>query len=389
MKTELEQYKKIVAERLASLSPFLQNYAMGDFSEGIDIPEEEDEFTELLVGLSLMVDDFREMIREREETISKLKQTEAALAEEHALLRTLIENMPDPIYVKDVESQFLLVNRGVSILMGCSPDEAIGKTDLDFYPRELAAEFFADEQAIIESGQALIGKEERVVDSAGNATWQSTNKVPFYDSSGNIKGIVGIGRDITQRKIQEEALIASEERMRTIIDTNKDAMIVIDHQGLITLFNPAAENIFVRSAKDMFGQSINALMPDSYRSQHTQDVSSYFKTGKPDGAIGKTLEVPAVRSNGEEFPIEISLARGGHGDRAFVLGVIRDISERKQAEQTLLEHAEQLEQTNKQLETFNRMAVGREHRMIELKREINKLSEELGNPAPYDISFAN
>ena len=77
--SEVKEYKEYVSARLSELSPPLQNYALGDFSENIRIPEEEDEFTELLVGLTLMVDDIREMIEERENTITILKQTEEAL----------------------------------------------------------------------------------------------------------------------------------------------------------------------------------------------------------------------------------------------------------------------------------------------------------------------
>ncbi len=253
-KSNFQEYQGYVRQRLQALIPFLQNYARGDFLETISIPDEEDEFTPLLVGIRLMVDDFRVMLADH--------------------------------------------------------------------------------------------------------------------------------------KRQESTLRDREERLMTIIDASKDAMVVIDPEGIITLFNPAAEKIFGCQAENILGQSVVALMPPSYRHQHGLDVTSYFQTGKPNGVIGKTIEVPAVRADGEEFVIEISLANGGRGDGAFVLGVIRDITDRKRRDDEFLAYTKEVEKTNQQLEKFNHMAIGREQRMIELKREVNALAQELGREGPYDITFA-
>ena len=147
--------------------------------------------------------------------ITERKQAEEKLAEEHNLLRTLIDNMPDYIYVKDAESRFVTGNIAVARGMGAeTPDEFIGKTDLDFYPEELAARYYADEREIIGSGQPLTDREEFNVDPAGNRRWFSTTKVPLRDSHGNITGIVGISRDITRRRQAEEALRAANQQLQ-------------------------------------------------------------------------------------------------------------------------------------------------------------------------------
>ncbi len=138
--------------------------------------------------------------------ITELKRVEEALAKERNLLRTLIDNLPDYIYVKDAESRFVIGNIAVGHLMGTTtPDELVGKTDFDFYPQELAAQYRADEQEVIRSGQPLINREEPHIDlSTGDRRWLSTTKVPLRDSEGKIVGLVGIGRDITEQKRAEE-----------------------------------------------------------------------------------------------------------------------------------------------------------------------------------------
>src|SRR6185437_7254157 len=123
-----------------------------------------------------------------------------ALSHERGLLRTIIESLPAHIYAKDRESRFIACNETVAQCMGTTPAEAIGKTDFDFYPREMAEGFFAD-------GQALIEREERVLDqTTGVMHHFATSKVPFRDDAGNIIGIIGIGREITERKRADERI---------------------------------------------------------------------------------------------------------------------------------------------------------------------------------------
>ncbi|HXW01060.1 MAG TPA: PAS domain-containing protein, partial [Anaerolineae bacterium] len=139
--------------------------------------------------------------------IDERQQAENALAEERNVLRTLIDNLPDFIYVKDTESRFVLVN--VTCLKDremTSFEEIIGKTDFDLHPPELAAQYFADDQAVIQSGQPLIGREELNITHYGQQRWLSTTKAPLRDSLGQNIGLVGMSRDITKFKQGEEAI---------------------------------------------------------------------------------------------------------------------------------------------------------------------------------------
>ncbi len=150
------------------------------------------------------------------ETIER-KNAERELVEERNLLRTLIDNLPDYIYAKDTKSRFVLSNIATAREVGAkNPDELIGKTDFDFFPHNLAERYHSDEKSVLESGQSLINREELVIDHAGNRLWVLTTKVPLRDSSGQIVGLVGMNRDITERKKAEEEVKAHREHLELI-----------------------------------------------------------------------------------------------------------------------------------------------------------------------------
>ena len=115
----------------------------------------------------------------------------------------------------------------------------------------------------------------------------------------------------------------------------RDAMVAINGQGLITLFNPAAEAMFGLAADQMLGRPIDRLMPDALVERHGAACQAFLQRGESCGVIGSTVELPAVRSDGSQFPIELSLSAGERGTEQVVLAVIRDITERKLVEDQL------------------------------------------------------
>jgi PAS domain S-box-containing protein len=131
------------------------------------------------------------------------------------LFRALLEHTPDSVYFKDLESRFIRISNRQAERYGLSnPADAVGKTDADFFAPEHALAALRDEQQIIQSGQPIVGKEERQAWPDGRRTWVSTNKLPLRDAAGRVIGTFGISRDITKRVQAEQALRASEENLR-------------------------------------------------------------------------------------------------------------------------------------------------------------------------------
>jgi PAS domain S-box-containing protein len=154
-----------------------------------------------------------------------------ALTEERNLLRTLIDHLPDFIYVKDQESRFILANAALARHMGAgAPEELIGKTDFGYYPQELAAQYRADERQIMQSGQPLVNREEATVDPGGRREWLLTTKVPLHDSKGVVTGLVGIGRDITRRKEAQEELERAKDAAEGATRAKSEFLANMSHE---------------------------------------------------------------------------------------------------------------------------------------------------------------
>jgi PAS domain S-box-containing protein len=148
--------------------------------------------------------------------ITKQKEVEIKLMAERNLLRTVIDNLPDAIYAKDMGARKTLANPADLKNLGCRTEtEALGKNDFKFFPKEVAEKFFEDDQLVLQNGQSVINREEKVIVADGKSVWLLTTKVPWRDADGHIIGLVGIGRDITDKKNLEAQLLRAQ-RMESI-----------------------------------------------------------------------------------------------------------------------------------------------------------------------------
>ncbi len=190
------------------------------------------------------------------------------------LLQILMDNIPDKIYFKDEQSRFIKINKAQAQLLGVTdPEDAIGKTDFDYFSKTHALDALKDEQSIMESKKPIIDKFERITNAEGKVRWVSSTKVPLICPCGKVHGTVGISRDVTDRKRLEDALKRSERKYRKLyeelmnINTIKDILLdVITHDlknsvGVIKEFSEllnesASENELV----DMIYQSSSNLI---------------------------------------------------------------------------------------------------------------------------------
>jgi PAS domain S-box-containing protein len=295
----------------------------------------------VLVGLSSLI---------IHRDIAQRRQAEQALEEERLLLRSLMDTLPDSIYFKDGNSRFIRINQALARRLGLSsPEQALGKTDLDFFTEEYAKPAYDDERELMRSGRPLVNKEEKETFSDGREAWISTTKMPLHDQQGQITGTFGVSRDITKRRQAEDALRESEERTRSIINTANDAFIAMDANGLVADWNTRAETMFGWSRQEAVGRRLSdTIVPRQHREAHAQGLKHFLATGEGP-VLNKTIEMTALHRNGQEFPVELSIwplrAGGAHTFNAFV----RYIGERKQAEQEKARLLEELETKRRHL----------------------------------------
>jgi PAS domain S-box-containing protein len=170
-----------------------------------------------------------ERTKELRQEIVERRRAEEALAQERVLLRTVIDNLPDAVYVKDTEARKILVNPSDVKNIGLAEAEVLGKTDWDLFPAEVASRFHADDQTVIQ-GHTVINREERLVNLNGQSRWLLTSKLPLRDSEGRVLGLVGIGRDITEWKRVEEELRAAKEAAEAANRAKSDFLATMSHE---------------------------------------------------------------------------------------------------------------------------------------------------------------
>ena len=264
--------------------------------------------------------------------VTEQEKAKAELLAEQTLLRTLIDNLPDQVYIKDRDSHFKVANRAASHLFGLStPEDLIGKSDLDFHPFELARQFYADEQTLMNTGQAIIDQEELAIDAAGEIIWYLTSKIPLRNSQGEVAGLVGIGRDITERKLEAEKL----RKLSRAVENSPSIVLISDMRGLIEYVNPRFSEVTGYSASEVYGR--NALDFEERSPEETKTLVDMITAGQE--WQGEFLN---RKKNGEVYweSASISAIKDDHDKISHFVKVADDVTERKRAE-VLLKNMEQ------------------------------------------------
>jgi len=269
-------------------------------------------------------------IEERKRAEQELRQ-----AEEH--IRAILEYSPNWIFLKDTEGRYLLVNREIERVFGVSQEQIKGKTDSEISPPEQAAEYRANDLKVLRAGLTMEFEEIALLEDGPHTS--IVHKFPLFDTQGNIYAIGGVATDITERKRAEEARRYSEEQYRTVVEAASDAVISMDENGGILLANPATTRIFGYEPAELIGKSLTVLMPEFMRKLHEAGFRRYLATGQRH-LNWQGTGVTGLRKNGQEFPVEVSFGEMTSNGHKVFTGFIRDISEKKRAEDELRKQKE-------------------------------------------------
>ena len=267
--------------------------------------------------------------------VTEREQAQIELQYERYLLRTLLDNVPDAIYFKNAESEFVRISKGLAEKFGLhDTQEAIGKSDADFFTEEHAQQARTDEIEVMRGGQAVLNKIEKETWTGDRVTWCSSTKLPLRDSEGRVIGTFGISRDITNLKLAEEALARERDLLRTLMDHLPDLVYVKDAKGRFVTVNTAQLRMLgATSMEEVVGKTSFDFAPREMAAAYAADDHHVLSTGQ---AL-TDQEERTVDSEGRELWLLSSKVplRGPDGSILGLVGVDRNITTRKQAEQQL------------------------------------------------------
>jgi len=268
-------------------------------------------------------------ITEQKQAEADVVRTSEALAYERDLFHTFMDNTPDRIYFKDTQGRFIRVNRALAEAHGLSdPADVVGKTDADFFAEEEAQQFWIDEQAVMQTGEPMLNKEDREVWLDGRVTWCSTSIVPFRDKEGNGIGVLGVVRDVTERKQWEEALRESEERYRNLVEHLGEGIGIVDVAERFSFANPSAHRIFGVSPGSLVGRNLKDFVDE----EGLAVIEG--QTAQRQAGEGGVYELEIVPPDGQRRSLLMTTRpqTDQNGQFTGTMGIFRDITERKRAE---------------------------------------------------------
>lgn len=279
--------------------------------------------------------------------ITSKKQAEENVSQERILLRTLIDSLPDTIYVKDLNGRKLIANKADLVAMNCSSEsEVLGKTDIEIFKDESGARGFQEDMDVLHSGYPLLNHEECYTDHEGKKRWRLTSKLPLYNNQKQIIGLVGFGHDVTEQKQALKLLNREQHLIHALMDNIPDGIYFKDLNSRFLRVNKAMAHLFGLTDPKM---AVGKTDYDFFKTDHSQqafiDEQEIIRTGKP--IIGKEeietwLDRPPTWALSTKMPLTDQ-----QGNIIGTFGISRNITERKLAEAELVKAKEKAEESDR------------------------------------------
>lgn len=278
--------------------------------------------------------------------ITQRKQAEEAIMNEKQLLRTLIDNLPVTIYVKDYEARKMVANKADLEIIGVATEaEVLGKTDLETFNDVIGARGYEDDLKVIQTGTPVINREEVFKDKNGDQRWLLTSKIPLYDQGGNIIGLVGIGRDITEQKKANETI----QKLSKSIEQSPSTVVITDVEGNIEYVNPKFTEITGYTTEEALGQNPRILKSGEMPPEVYKNMWDTISLGE----VWRG-ELQNKKKNGELYWewVTMTSIKNEEGLITNYIAIKEDISARKKMEADLIIAKEKAEENDRLKSAF-------------------------------------
>ena len=283
------------------------------------------------IGLSLIDNHEETLVLSTIVDITQRKEAESALRESEERFRQMAEMTGEWLWEQDPQGYYIYSSTAVNQILGFSRDEVIGKHYTEF----LTPQDQAEQQFYSASHRPFYALTNHYRHKDGHPVLTESTGLPIIDAEGKLLKWRGVDRDITARKHFQDALIESEKRTRLIIESSLSAIVIMDSYGLVTDWNHQAEKMFGWSRNEAIGQRLEDLIiPLRFRNAHRQGLKLFLHTGIGP-MLNELVEHVAMRRDGSEFPVEVSIAPLKLGNTYIFSGFIHEITARKAAEQKI------------------------------------------------------
>jgi len=319
---------------------------------------------DLVEALESACEDIARLQQRYEDELSQRRKVELALMESEAFYQSLVETLPVAMLRKDLQGRFTFANRLLCEALRRTPEEIVGRTDYDFFPRELAEKYRGDDRQVLESEQDLDLTEEFQTPT-GERRFTHVVKTPVYDATGNLVGIQGIFSDVTEKKRAELELTQTRARLQAVLDAaTQVSIIATDVNGTIDVFNAGAERMLGYTAEEMIGKQTPEIihLEDEVGARGRQLSAELgrpiegFRVFVDNASRGQPdeREWTYVRKDGTRLPVNlvVTARRDREGHVIGFLGIATDISARKRAEADILKAKEAAEAANRAKSDF-------------------------------------
>jgi diguanylate cyclase (GGDEF)-like protein/PAS domain S-box-containing protein len=271
--------------------------------------------------------------------ISERKRAEDKMEESERRFQDVAANTGDWIWETDNQGKYIYSSPVVEKVIGYKPEEVVGKFFYDFIHPDERDRIKKSVYEVFSQKNKFFNILNNKVHKNGKTVICETSGVPILLINGELCGYRGAVRNITERRLAEEALRASEEKAKAISDASTDAIIVMDGKGCISYFNHAAERIFGYTQEEAIGRKLHSfLVSEKCRDEYHRRLPVFEKTGQCK-VIGKTLERQGYNKDGNRFPIELSISSFQIKGEWHSVGTVRNITRRKKMEKQLKEAA--------------------------------------------------